>query len=299
MTNIEIERVAVHALKPNKRNARTHSKKQVQEIATSISSFGFVVPVLVADDGEILAGHGRLAAAKLLGLDKIPVIKVQGLSEGKRRALMLADNRIAQSAGWDRELLSIELPELKELLVADGLDLSVTGFTTPEIDQLVVDFEDDPSDPQDSVDPEWMRAQPVTQTGDLWHLGAHRLLCGDARNPEHLARLMGDDRAGMVFTDPPYNVRVRDIVGRGQVKHAEFAMASGELSSSEFVTFLKSSLACAGAVSREGAVHYVCMDWRHVAELVEAGRSVYGAMLNLVTLGEIQCRAGKLLPIAA
>jgi DNA modification methylase len=126
-----------------------------------------------------------------------------------------------------------------------------------------------------------MPASPVSKPGDLWELGKHRLLCGDARQADHVARLMGDARASMGFLDPPYNVRVRDIVGRGQVKHAEFAMATGEFSRPEFVTFLKSTLSQAAAVSRNDALHYVCMDWRHIGELIEAGDATYGEMLNL------------------
>jgi DNA modification methylase len=188
---------------------------------------------------------------------------------------------LAESAGWDRELLAIELPELAEILVVEGLDVSITGFSPVEIDQLTVDFEEDPTDPDDTLDPAWTTAAPVSKPGELWELGSHRLLCGDARNADHVARLMGGAHASMAFLDPPYNVRVRDIVGRGQVKHAEFAMASGELSRSDFVGFLEGTLAQAAAVSRDGAVHYVCMDWRHIGELIEAGGIIYGEMLNL------------------
>jgi hypothetical protein len=201
----------------------------------------------------------------------VPAIEVRDLSEAKRRALALADNKIAENAGWDRELLSAELPELAELLVVEGLDISITGFAPVEIDQITADFEDDPSDPADAVDPRWATAALVTQPGDLWELGHHRLLCGDARGADDLARLMGGAQAAMAFLDPPYNVRVRDIVGRGRVKHTEFAMASGELSRADFVQFLERTLAAATAVSRDGAVHFVCMDWRHIGELLEAG----------------------------
>jgi DNA modification methylase len=167
------------------------------------------------------------------------------------------------------------------MLVVEGLDVSITGFSPIEIDQLALDFEEDASDPHDAMDPEWLAAPPVSKPGDLWQMGKHRLLCGDARSADHVARLMGGAHAAMAFLDPPYNVRVRDIVGRGQVKHAEFAIASGELSRSEFVGFLKATLAEAAAVSRDGAVHYVCMDWRHIGELIEAGSEIYGEMLNL------------------
>jgi 16S rRNA G966 N2-methylase RsmD len=273
--------IAIDALKPNARNARTHSKKQIRQIADSIVAFGFVNPILVDESGNIVAGHGRHAAARFLELEQVPVIELRGLSEAKRRALALADNKIAENAGWDRELLALELPELAEILLEDGLDISITGFAPVEIDQITTDFEEDSSDPADTVDPDSTTAAPVSKPGDLWELGGHRLLCGDARNADHLARLMGETRAAMAFLDPPYNVRVRNIVGRGQVQHAEFAMASGELSRSGFVEFLKGTLAAAAAVSRDGAVHFVCMDWRHVGELLEAGGTVYVDALNL------------------
>src|SRR5262249_3945962 len=155
-------------------------------------------------------------------------------SGAKRRALALADNKIAENAGWDRELLATELPELAGILVVEGLDISITGFAPVEIDQIATDFEEDSSDPADTVDREWMNGPPRTTPGDLWKLGHHRLLWGDARNADDLARLMGESRAAMAFLDPPYNVRVRDIVGCGQIKHTEFAMASGELSRTGF-----------------------------------------------------------------
>ncbi len=199
----------------------------------------------------------------------------------KKRALALADNKIAESAGWDREILAVELPELAEILAGEDLDITITGFAPAEIDQLTVDFEDDTADPADAVEQEWLDGSPITKVGDLWQLGEHRLLCGDARDPAVLQRLMGDDQAAMAFLDPPYNVRVSDIVGRGRIQHDEFAMASGEMSQSEFVKFLTGSLAAAAAVSKDGAVHFVCMDWRHVGELFEAGRAAYGAILNL------------------
>jgi hypothetical protein len=275
---IAMQWIAADALKANARNARTHSKKQIHQIADSIDAFGFVVPILIDEGGVIIAGHGRYAAAALLGLDKVPVIRVEGLSEAKRRALALADNKIAQNAGWDRELLATELPELTELLIVEDLDISITGFAPVEIDQIATDFEEDASDPADLVDPKWTDGAALSKPGDLWELGHHRLLCGDARNADDLARLLGQARAAMAFLDPPYNVRVRDIVGRGQIKHREFAMASGELSRTSFVEFLQQSLAAAASVSRDGAVHFVCMDWRHLGELLEAGGAAYDSI---------------------
>ena len=186
---VDIRWIAIDELTPNRRNARTHSRKQIRQIADSIAAFGFVVPILIDDDGVIIAGHGRYEAAKLLDLREVPAIKVRGLSEAKRRALALADNRIGESAGWDRELLAVELPELAEILVVEGLDVSITGFSAVEIDQLTTDFEDDASDPDDTVDAKWLPAAPLSKPGDLWELGKHRLLCGDARNADHVALL--------------------------------------------------------------------------------------------------------------
>ena len=225
-----IQWIAVDAIKPNARNAHTHSKKQIRQIANSIATFGFLVPILINEGGVIIAGHGRYRAAILLGHQEVPVIRVQGLSDAKLRALALADNKIAQNAGWDRELLAVELSELSELLIEEGLDISVTGFAAPEIDQLTADFEEDPADPADTLDPAWGTAPSVTKPGDFWHLDQHRLLCGDARRESDLALLMGGRQAAMAFIDPPYNVAVRDIVGRGRIKHGEFVMGSGELS---------------------------------------------------------------------
>jgi DNA modification methylase len=277
----DLQYIPVNTLTPNERNARTHSSKQIRQIAQSIKTFGFLVPLVIDENRMILAGHGRYAAAKSLGITDVPVVQVRDLSAAKKRALALADNKIAENAGWDREILAIELPELAELLVPEDLDISITGFAPVEIDQLVSDFEQDPSDPADHIEPEWLSRAPVSQVGDLWRLDKHLLLCGDARDPDTLDRLMGESRAAIAFLDPPYNVRVKDIVGRGRVKHDEFAMASGELSSANFVEFLRATLKAASAVSKDGAVHYVCMDWRHVWELLEAGKSVYKDVLNI------------------
>ena len=164
---IAMQWIAVDAIKTNARNARTHSKKQIRQIADSITAFGFLVPILIDEGSVVIAGHGRYAAAILLGLPEVPVIRVEGLSEAKRRALALADNKIAENAGWDRELLATELPELADILVVEGLDISITGFAPVEIDQIATDFEEDPSDPADTVDPEWTKGAPVSTPGDL------------------------------------------------------------------------------------------------------------------------------------
>jgi DNA modification methylase len=263
------------------RNPRTHTKKQIRQIAASIRAVGFAAPVLIDENKILIAGHRRLDAAKSLGMSSIPAIVISGLSDAKKRALLLADNRIALSAGWNRELLTIELAALPDLLVEDDLDISVTGFEPGEIDALHADFEDGSNDPADEID-DCLDGPAVTEVGDLWQLGKHRLLCGDARSPDDLTRLLDGKRAHMAFLDPPYNVAVGSIVGRGAVKHGEFAMASGEMSRDGFIAFLNQTLGAAAKVSNDGAVHFACMDWRHLEELVIASRSVYGAMLNLI-----------------
>jgi ParB/Sulfiredoxin domain len=278
---MDIELIGSTGPTPNRRNARTHSKKQIGQIAESIKAFGFLVPILVDEQRNIIAGHGRFAAAQSLNLDKIPVISVVGLSVAQKRALAIADNKIAENAGWDREILAVELPELAELLVEEGLDISITGFVPAEVDQIAIDFECDSTDPTDAIANDWLAQPLVSNTSDLWQLGSHRLLCGDARETGMIERLMEGEKAAMAFLDPPHNVRVRDIVGRGHVHYDEFVMASGEMSRVEFVGFLKTALGAAASASKDGAVHYVCMDWRHVGELVEAGRDVYGDMLNI------------------
>lgn len=268
-------------LKANARNVRTHSKKQIRQIASSIKQFGFVAPIIADETNTVIAGHGRLEAAKQLGLLTVPVVVVPGLSEAKKRSLMLADNKIASNAGWDRERLAAELTELHTLLETEGIDIAITGFETPEIDQLVIDFEANSTDPADTFAMP-QRGPAITKPGDIWCLGAHRLMCGNARSNDDINRLMAGAIADMAFCDPPYNVAVSSVVGRGRTKHPEFAEASGEQTTTEFIEFLTSCLGNAARFSRDGAVHFVCMDWRHMPELVATGRAIYQHHLNTV-----------------
>jgi hypothetical protein len=188
----------------------------------------------------------------------VPVIVLAGLSPARQRALAIADNKIAENAGWNRERLAIEIPELAGLLETEGLDVSILGFEAVEIDQLVTDFEENAADPQDSIDSTWLKDRVVSKPGDLWLLGPHRLLCGDARSAADIARLMARCRADVAFVDPPYNVRIGGVVGRGRTKHAEFAMASGEMSSADYVRFLGTALhATASEGGRCSKVSYV------------------------------------------
>jgi len=207
---------------------------------------------------------------------------VAGLSPAQRRALAIADNKIAQNAGWNRELLTIEIPELAEGLKTEGLDISILGFEPVEIDRLQTDFEDDAADSKDEIDPSWSAAAcTVTKPGDLWVLGAHKVLCGDARSKEAVGLLMADDRADAAFLDPPSNLRIGGVGGGGEIRDGEFVTATGEMSSSAYVQFLTATLDAAASVSRDGAIHYAFTDCRHITELMTAAKHVYGDVIDI------------------
>lgn len=277
----EVRLTAIGDLRPSPRNPRTHSKKQIQQIADSIQQFGWTSPIVVDESGKIIAGHGRFAAALDLRLRRVPTIVVSGLSDAEKRALALADNKIAANAGWDRSTLAAELGELATLLPEISLDISITGFDAAEIDALAADFADPDREPVEEI-PAVSKAEPVAKVGDLWKLGEHRLLCGDARDEGALRTLMGNDRASMVFADPPYNVPIAAIVGRGRTKHREFAAASGEMSRAQFADFLTGWMKLATEHSANGSIHFVCIDWRHLAEMLAAGEEVYSELKNIV-----------------
>ena len=286
----EIEWSPIAALRPNPRNPRTHSRKQIKQIAASIKKFGFLNPLLVDDANMVLAGHGRLEAARLEKLSHVPVIRFDHLTATQKRAYLIADNKIAEKAGWDREILAIELGELIDIMPAEGLDVSLTGFEAPEIDLLLADMATRP-EPDDILPP--FPPNPASRRGDLWLLGKHRLLCGDARHADDFARLMNGASASAVFCDPPYNVRVSAIGGRGRVRHPEFAFASGEMPRAQYRNFLAQTLANGVRVSADGAVHFVCIDWRHVGDLIDVGYELYGAMLNLVVWNKSNAGQGS------
>lgn len=259
-------------LTPYNGNARTHSKKQVRQIADSITRFGFTVPVLIDEADTILAGHGRVLAAKLLGSAAIPCILVEGMSVDEKRAYVLADNAIALKSGWDKSALAGEF----KALLKHGFNMEATGFDWPEIDKVLVDFKEESTEPvakEDRHVPTPAAEAVVNRRGDIWQLGNHRLVNGDAKEPEVLQALMAGEEPDMVFTDPPYNVKVSSISGKGRTKHREFPEASGEMSRAEFVAFLTAALKPAASACRDGAILYVCIDSTHIPEVVEAGEA--------------------------
>lgn len=278
---------ATGSLKPDPRNARTHSKSQVAQIVASIREFGFTNPILMDPDCVVIAGHGRLLAAKSMGMAEVPTIELVGLSEGQKRALRLADNKIALGAGWDLDLLKVELAELSTLDL--DMDLTVTGFSTGELDVLLGGKED----PDDDVIPA-MPDKPLTRTGDIWILGDHRIGCGDSRDIDFLQKVVGEGaRIDAAFLDPPYNVRINGHAN-AKGRHREFAMASGEMTEEAFRTFLTETLGAAAKVSRDGAVHFICMDWRHMDDVSAVGRDIYGDLLNVCVWNKSNAGMGSL-----
>jgi len=275
------------SLKPDPRNARTHSKRQVEQIVASIRQFGFTNPILIDPDGVLIAGHGRLLAAKSMGMAEVPTIELVGLNDAQKRALRLADNKIALGAGWDLDLLKVELTELSSLDV--DMDLTVTGFSTGELDLLLSGNED----PDDDVIPP-LPSHPRARPGDIWTLGHHRIGCGDSRDLEFLQRVVGEGaQIDAAFLDPPYNVRISGHANaRG--RHREFVMASGEMTDEAFRGFLTETLGAASRVSRDGAVHFICMDWRHMEDVAAVGRTIYGDLLNLCFWNKSNAGMGSL-----
>ena len=291
MSSLKITYKSPAQLKPRARNPRTHTKKQIQQVAASIKEFGFISPVLVDGADGIIAGHGRVEAAELIGMSDVPTVRVDHLTPAQIRAYVIADNKLAENAGWDRALLALELQELSVDL---NFDVTVTGFETAEVDILIQDLNTAAPDEADEV-PEIDRSMPaVSRQGDLWRIGNHVLLCGDALNRDHYAALLGAKKAQMVFTDPPYNVAIAgNVSGLGKVKHREFAMASGEMSPDEFAKFLEAVFIQLIDFSANGSIHYVCMDWRHIRELLDAAATPYGELKNLCVWSKTNAGMGS------
>jgi hypothetical protein len=259
------------------RNPRRHSPGQIRQIARSIEAFGFVVPILIDRFNRIVAGHGRYLGAQLLGLQEVPVIRLEHLTEAQIKAFRVADNRLTESSTWDDQLLAETLKELSQMEI--DFSLEATGFSIGEID-LRIEGLSSPSqggsDPADRL-PQAAGHDPITRCGDLWHLGRHWLLCANALDPASYRSLMRGERARAVISDPPYNVPIRGHAsGLGRIQHRDFAMAVGEMDRGEFTSsFLARSFALMAKHSVDGSLHYQFMDWRHCGEILEAGSLAY------------------------
>jgi DNA modification methylase len=278
---LEVINLPIAALKLAPKNPRHHNQRQVRQIARSIQAFGFNVPILVDAESNVIAGHGRVLACRELGWTEAPTIRLEHLTEAQARAFMIADNRLCDTSVWDERLLA---EQLKELSVLDlEFDLEATGFTMGEIDLRIEGLGNpvgEGNDPADFLPPTLNLA--ITRAGDIWQLDRHRIFCGSALDPKSYASLMDREQAAMAFTDPPFNVRIDGHAsGRGVVRHRDFTMASGEMDEAEFTDFLSRSLRLMARQSRNGAVHFVCMDWRHMSEILAAGKEVYSRLMNV------------------
>lgn len=273
-------------LKLNPKNSRTHSKKQLHKIAQSIEKLGFNNPVLVDTENFIVAGHGRVLAARELGLTEVPTICLSHMSQEQIRAYIIADNKLAEDAGWDNEILKIELDFLMNLDTEVGFDATITGFDIPQLDLILNPESLDVVKKAAKADPDSEFLDNIVDIpkrvnkGDLWKLGEHLLYCGNSLEETSYEKLLHNERAQVVFTDPPYNVKIKGNVTK-QKQHEEFKLASGEMEKSEFIDFLKNAMSLQAKYSIDGSIHYQCMDWRHIEEMITAGNQVYSSLKNI------------------
>jgi hypothetical protein len=274
-----LELLPIGDLTPDPRNPRQHSRAQIRAIARSFEAFGVNTPILINMNNQIIAGHGRYEAAKLLRLTDVPVIRLEHLTETQARAYMLADNQLTDRSTWDDAMLAVHLKELSELAL--DFDIEALGFELPEIDFRIQSL--DTADVSDAADEFNAAIGPaVSQTSDLWLVDDHRLYCGSALDALAYDAILGTAKAAAVFTDPPYNVKIDGhVCGSGAIKHREFAMASGEMTEDGFARFLMESLELASSHAARGALIYACMDWRHIGEMLAAGRATGCDLLNL------------------
>ena len=287
---VRIEELAIQDLRPYQNNPRLHPKSQIDKLARAITDFGFLIPVLVDDQNTVLAGHARIEAAKKLLLRKLPCIRASHLTEAQKRTFTILDNKLAEEAAWDFQLLAKEV----EFLQSEGVDLTMTGFEIPEIEMIFGAADPPVSNAEDDSIPDLTLNRVVTKPSILWTLGEHRLFCGDARRRESFETLMFGEIAQLIFVDPPFNVKIRGHVsGKGRTKHREFMQASGEKTPAQFIRFLEESLSLLAEHSTDGAIHFVCSDWRHLDEMLTAGRRIYRELKNLVVWNKTNAGMGS------
>jgi DNA modification methylase len=288
--NLNPTLVRLDALAPLGRQTRKHPDSQIRKLQASLQQYGFVLPIAIDAQCRVVAGWGLVLAARNMGLAEIPAVIIDDLDEAKLRLLRVALNRLGEDSSWDMEALKLEFSEVLE--ISGEIDLQISCFDMGQIDVALSSVGEDEED----VLPALNDAEPpVTRPGDLWLLGEHRILCGDALAPESYARLMRDERAQMVFADPPWNIPIAgNVSGLGAVKHGDFAMACGEMSASEFKKFLMTSLGHAVAYSDDGALHFVCMHWSKMRELVAATDDLFSEMKNLCVWNKTNAGMGSL-----
>jgi len=276
LRNLVVVEMLITDLLPLNRRARRHRRKQIQQIARSIETFGFLNPVLIDGDNYVIAGFGRVLAAEMLGMLCVPTILISGMTEAQLHAYAIADNKLAENAEWDNEILAIEFQYIHELDI--DLDLTITGFETPEIDLII--GEAALEDPEPPIPP-LIGEAATSRIGDLWVLNEHRLFCGDARQRRSYQALLAGQLAEMIITDPPYNQRIASLVGKGATQHREFPMASGEMSKGLFCEFLNDVMELCIAFSADGSLHFLFMDWRGIGVLLAGGERIYTELKNV------------------
>jgi len=281
-------------LKLDPRNPRGHTPQQLRQIARSIETFGFNVPVLVDGNLKVIAGHGRVMACRQLGFNQVPTIRLEHLSDAQTRAFMIADNRLTDNSTWDARLLAEQLRDLSMLEL--DFSLEATGFEMGEIDLRIQGLTPEAKGETDPADTVVVSAGPaVSKPGDCWLLGKHRVFCGSALHKAAYTALMQGKKAATVFTDPPYNVEIDgNVSGLGAIHHREFAMASGEMNEAEFTAFLGRTFLYLAGQSIEGSIHFICMDWRHVSEVLAAGKQAYSELKNLCVWAKDSAGMGSL-----
>ncbi|WP_439575936.1 site-specific DNA-methyltransferase [Phreatobacter sp.] len=287
---LSITYVAPETLIPSDDRSRVHPDEQIDQIAQSITAFGFLRAILVADGGKIVAGHAIWEAAKRLGLAKVPVVDVSHLDGVHRQAFAIADNKLPENAAWDFAALAVQFDAISKADVSFAPE--ITGFSSIDIDLIC-----DRAMAKDGAETEEALPSPppvaVVKVGDVWLLGEHKLFVGDATDPGSYETLMGSERARMAITDPPYNVRIEDVVSNGRTKHEEFLMASGEMTPEEFTAFLRAFMTLCSTYTQAGGLNYIFMDWRHMPEILAAGSEAYSDLLNLVVWAKTNAGMGS------
>lgn len=287
---LAVSYISPEEVKPYQNNPKKHSEKQITQIINSIKEFKFNNPILIDENNVLIAGHGRLLASKHLQIKEIPAIRLTHLTESQKKAYRIADNKLTENGAWDTDLLKIEFEEIQKLNL--DLNLDITGFDNQEIDLLF--NPPPPADNKLNKIPYIPEKEIVSKAGDIWQLGSHRIICGDALERITFERLLQDKHAAMVFTDPPYNVKINGhVCGNGAIKHKEFAMASGEMGSNEFTEFLSANFKLLKEFSKNGSLHLICMDWRHVEEISRAGH-VYDEFKNICVWNKTNAGMGSL-----
>ena len=288
--NLNPTLVDVDTLKPLGRETRKHSPAQIRKVQANIEQFGFVAAIIIDAAGRVIDGWALVLAAKKLGLAEVPAVTITDLDEANLRLLRLAVNRLSDDSRWDLERLKLEFSEIME--IGGDIDLRISGFEMGEID---VALESCREDEEDDLPALRETAILVTKPGDLWLLGDHLILCADALMPESYHRLLEDHRARMIFTDPPFNIPIAGHVsGLGSTKHDDFAMGCGEMSPAEFEGFLRTTLGHATRCSEDGSIHFVCMHWGKIRELLAAAADLYSETMNLCIWNKSNAGMGSL-----